>query len=148
MGPRAAALRQLRTVHAIFVLVVFMQVYVSEVAARTGTGITPSFISIIGVLACFELMIANYFRSKRTIPAMEKLRLEPNDADALKQWRAGIILTLVLVMSVALYGVVLRSLGASRRFAWPFFVVALIFMLMWRPQLDLNGEILETRTPQ
>jgi heme/copper-type cytochrome/quinol oxidase subunit 3 len=125
-----------------------METYVSELTARTGTGITQSFISIIAVLACFELIIANYFRSKRTIPAMEKLRLDPNDADALKQWRMGIILTLVLVMSVALYGVVLRSLGASRRIAWPFFLVALIFMLMWRPQLDLNGEVLETRTPQ
>ncbi|MBZ5659151.1 MAG: hypothetical protein LAO08_01985 [Acidobacteriia bacterium] len=144
MDPRAGALRQLQTIHVIFVVVIFMQGYVSEVPARTGTGVTESFIFTIAVVAWIELMIAHYHRIKRTIPAMEKLRRDSNDADALKQWRAGIILAMVLTLSVALYGVVLRSLGAGRRIAWPFFLAALIFLVIWRPQLDLGGEIPKT----
>jgi len=50
---------------------------------------------------------------------------------------------LVLAVSVALYGLVLRVLGASRLVAWPFFLLALSLMLAWRPQLDLSGDVPE-----
>jgi hypothetical protein len=148
MDLRAASLRQMRTVHAIFIAVVFMYGYVSEVVVSAGTEITQPFIYAFAVLACGELMLARYFHAKKAIPAMEKIRRAPNDAEALKQWRAGILVTLVLVLSVALYGFVLRILGAGRRVAWPFFAVALIFLLVWRPNLCPEGEFPSTGNAQ
>jgi hypothetical protein len=141
MDHLANSLRQMRITHALLVIAVFMQIYVAEMSAGKGGGISEFLVAVIAVVACLDLLLARYFRSKWTITAMAKLRQDPNDANALKQWRAGTLLGLVLAMSVALYGVVLRVLGASRRIAWPFFFVALIFMLVWRPQVEADAHV-------
>jgi hypothetical protein len=142
MDPRPAALRQLRTMHAIFVVVIFMWAYVSEITARAGSETTQTLVIAIAIVAGLELILAYYSRAKRAIPAIEKLQRDPNDAVAMLQWRSGTILSMVLAMSVALYGLVLRTVGAGRRVSWPFFLVALIFLMVWRPRLDLNSNTL------
>jgi hypothetical protein len=148
MDPRAASLRQMRIVHAVLLLSVLLSAYTSEQLAGNGSGFSTQFLEAIGVVCIFDVLIAYYFRRSRVFSALERLRRDPNDASALKQWRGMTIIVLVLIESVALYGLVLRVLGASRRIAWPFFLLAVILMLMWRPQLDLSGEIPETGARQ
>jgi hypothetical protein len=46
------------------------------------------------------------------------------------------ILSMVLTMTVALFGFALRMVGSSREVAWPFFIASIILMLLWRPRLD------------
>jgi hypothetical protein len=50
------------------------------------------------------------------------------------------LVSLVFAMTICLYGLVLRFLGAARLVSWSFYLAALILMLVWRPQLDLRGE--------
>ena len=140
MSQGAASLRQVRIMHAIFLLAILLEFYNSEMMAGNGSGVSGTFVAVIVLAACFELLLAYFFRFRRLSPALEKLRRDPNDANALKQWRGAHIVILVLTMSVALYGFVLRVMGAGRRVAWPFFVLAFIIMLLWRPQLDLSAD--------
>ena len=146
MSQGAASLRQVRIIHAIFLLAVLLEFYNSEMLAGNGSGVSATFLAGIVLVASFDLLLAYFFRLRRLSPALEKLRSDPNDANALKQWRGAHILILVLTMSVALYGLVLRAMGAGRRVAWPFFVLALIMMLLWRPQLDLSADGSESET--
>lgn len=148
MDLRAASLRQMRIVHAIFLVAVLLYVGISEQLAGNGEGYSTTLLEGIGAVSCFDVLLAYYFRRKQVFSALEKLRREPNDVSALKQWRAGTTICLVMAMSVALYGFVLRVMGASRRIAWPFFVLAVVLMLMWRPQLEFSGEVSETETNQ
>lgn len=141
MSNGATALRQMRIIHAIFLAATLLQIYNSEWLAGSGTGFSTPFLIGIVFVASFDVLVAYYFRRKTMVPALEKLRRDPNDIGALKQWRKATIVVLVLTMSIALYGLVLRVLGASRHAAWPFFVLALILMLAWRPQLDLSGDV-------
>jgi hypothetical protein len=135
-----ASLRQMRFIHAVFSLTVFWIGYQAERMAGTGTGYSSVFLGAIISGAVFDALLAFYFRRKRLLPALEKLRRYANDTGALKEWRFSTILSLTLTESIALYGLVMRVLGASRRVSWPFFGVALILMLIWRPQLDLGSE--------
>jgi hypothetical protein len=143
MSEGAASLHQMRIVHTVFVVAVLVQIYTSEWLAGNGTGYSMTFLAGIIIVAGFDVLMAYYFRRKKLFPALEKLRRDPNDIQALKQWWGATILVLVLTMSVALYGLALRVLGASRRVAWPFFLLALILMFLWRPQLDLSGSVPE-----
>jgi hypothetical protein len=65
-----------------------------------------------------------------------------------RHWRFSTLLSLVLAESIALYGFVLRFMGASRRVSWPFFVCALILMVVWRPQLELSAGLSGTEPNQ
>jgi hypothetical protein len=141
MSRGAASLRQMRIFHAVFLAATLLQIHNAERLAGNGTGFSTTFLIGIVFVASFDVLVAYHFRRKTIFPASEKLRRDPNDMEALKQWRKATIVVLVLAMSIGLYGLILRVLGASRRVAWPFFLLALILMLAWRPQLDLSGDV-------
>jgi hypothetical protein len=83
------------------------------------------------------IFIALVVRSRMVTPAQEKLRVQTDDGGALKRWRIGSLISLVLVESVALYGFALRVMGGTRSHTWPFYLAAILIMLMWTPRLDL-----------
>jgi len=53
-------------------------------------------------LAAVMILIAVIVRQKTVRPALEKLRLEPDDLAALQRWRSGSLVSLILSESVAL----------------------------------------------
>jgi hypothetical protein len=150
VGESAASLKQMRIVHTIFVVAVLLQAYVTEQTVGKGarTGLPANFIGAIVLVASFEVLLAYFFWRKRLLPSAEKLRLDPLDRRALQQWRGSTLLILVLSMSVGLHGIVLRFMGASRQVSWPFFVSALILMVVWRPQLELGADVSGTQANQ
>jgi hypothetical protein len=148
MEQGAAALRQMRITQRLFLFTVFLIAYQAEQMAGIGTGYSSVFLGVIASVAVFDAFLAFYFRRKRLFPALEKLHLYANDTGALKEWRFSIILSLALTESIALYGFVLRILGASRRVSWPFFLASWILMLVWRPRLDLRGAASNTEVSQ
>jgi hypothetical protein len=144
MEPGAAALRQMRMVHAVFVTAVLLFVLEAELLARNEMINSPTVPIAIAVVAVLDVNIGYAFRRIKLNPALRKLRVEPNDSDALKQWRSSTMVSLVLALTVGFYGLVLRFLGAVRLVSWPFYLVALILFLVWRPQLDHGGEAANT----
>ncbi len=145
MGNAATNLKQMRIIHMIFVVAVFLYAQTAEqIVGKTnpGTRAAPSATLLDGMIfaAGLDGLVAYYFRRTKLERALDKLRRDQNDQDALKQWRAFTLLSLVLSLSIGLYGFALRFLGASRRVSWSFFLVALVLMLVWRPRLELTTE--------
>jgi len=130
----------MRIVHAVFMFVVLLIALEAELFSGIGQNYWPAFPIAIAVLGILDVNVAYFIRRVKLYPALEKLRKDPNDSDGLKQWRSSTMVSLVLALTIGLYGLVLRFFGAARLVSWPFYLGALILMLMWRPQLDLGGE--------
>jgi len=134
----------MRILHAVFLLSVLLIFQQAEQLAGARTRYSMVFLAAIVFVAGIDGLLALYFRRKKLLPASEKLRRFANDTNALKEWRLSTLLILTLTESIALYGLVLRVMGASRRVSWPFFVTALILIVAWRPQLDFGSQAPDT----
>ncbi len=73
-------------------------------------------------------------RQRMVRPAEDALRAQPEDAAALGRWRAGNIVTFALAEAVALYGLLLRMLGARLQDAVPFYAAAAVFLVVLGPR--------------
>ena len=62
------------------------------------------------------------------------LATQPDDATALKRWRAGYIFTYALCQAVALFGLVLRILGFTLSEVVPFYIVGFVLMILFSPR--------------
>jgi hypothetical protein len=141
MGTADSSLKQMRTVHFAFMVALALYAYTAElVAGKTNSGVSAAVFYGITVAASFDVLIAYYLRRTKFAPAFEKLRLDPDDSSALKQWRSSTLVSVVVTLSVGLYGYVLRFLGAPRSVSWSFYLVALILLLIWKPNLELGIE--------
>lgn len=137
MNP-ATSLKQMRIIHFSFLVAVAVYAYVGELyAGRNKPAVPPGLLYALVFLACLDALLAYYFRRTKLDAATEKLRRDSTDLGALMQWRQNIIVTLVLVLSIDIYGFALRFLGAPRAVAGGFYFVSLILMLAWRPKLEL-----------
>jgi len=139
----------MRVIHFAFLVAVALYAYAAElVAGKTDSADSPAVLYGMTLAAGFGVLIAYYFRRTKLAPATEKLRLDPNDSQALKEWRSSTIVSLVLTLSVSLYAVALRALGAPRNVSSLFYLVTVILLLIWRPSLELRAEALGTPRDQ
>lgn len=137
----AASLRQMRIIHLVFIIASILYAYSAEFVVKKGeAGVQAAMIEGIVCAAGFDVLIAYYFRRTKLYPALEKLHLAPSDPEALKNWRFSTLLTMALVLPIAIYGFVLRFLGAPRNVAVSFYSAALILLVVWRPKLELRPE--------
>src|SRR5690348_408484 len=104
METGAATLRRGRITHAVFSLTVLLYVYMSEIMAPPDAKVLTLFVAAITVVACVVALVAYQFRRKKLQPALERLRQDPNDPEALKSWRLGTIVPGVLAESIGLFG--------------------------------------------
>jgi hypothetical protein len=68
--------------------------------------------------------------------ANEELRRDPQNEKGPSRWRLATVLSMVLAMSIGVYGFMLRMMGYGRTVEWPFFLVSVALLLLWRPHLD------------
>src|SRR5262249_48833952 len=106
MNPKLV-LRQLRILHGWFLTTMFRYVVMLNIIRLIGDH-HPStqLILALAVLAISDLNIAFFFRSRKLRPAEERLRLRPDDAAALNEWRTWNIVCFAFAETVALLGVV------------------------------------------
>ena len=136
MTQQEISLKVLRSSHAIFITSIRLSAFVAERVMQRGTSVlSPTFVTTMTILAIAMTIIAAIVRRRIVTPAIERLRVESEDPRALNRWRMGTMISFVLVECVALYGFVLRVLGASRRQTLPFYLVAILLMLIWTPRL-------------
>lgn len=77
-----------------------------------------------------------FLRKRFLSEANDQLRRDATDARALGEWRKFTILSLVLAMSIGLYGFALRMTGYRRTVEWSFFACAVVLLFFWRPRLN------------
>lgn len=136
MSPKLM-LRNVRVLHAAFLLAMFLYIYMLTIIRPVGQGVSMELVVALGVLAVADLNVALFFRARKVKASEEKLRARPDDAAALKEWRLGNITTFAFTETICLFGFVLKIMGAGWKIASPFFAIAILLMLLWTPRLDV-----------
>jgi hypothetical protein len=137
MNPTKLALRNMRVLHTAFLLTMFLYIMVLALIKPVNHAGPSAVVLACAFLAFSDVGIAMFIRSRKVQAPEEKLRIEPNDAAALNQWRIGMISSFVFAETIALLGFVLKFLGAEWKIAGAFFAFAILLMLLWMPRLDL-----------
>jgi hypothetical protein len=123
----------LQTVRIALLVSIALYVFVGERISRPGApdrnlyfAVTLVAITTVGMIfAVWRLFV---LRSEATLAD------HPEDASALKRWRAGYIYTYALCETLALFGFVLRFMGFTLSEVAPFYVVGFALMLLFSPR--------------
>lgn len=137
MHQARAALKQMRILHAVFLLSVFLLFFVLVQVGRPEGSVPPVFLWGMAMAGATNILIAVVVRSRHLTPALEILRTAPDDAEALRRWRMGNVIGFVFSDSISGLGLVLKFLDAKWNLAGLFFAVAVFLLLVWAPRLDL-----------
>lgn len=97
-------------------------------------------LSLWGLSACAlgDVCVGLFLRKQFLSSANRELRRTPYDANALRQWQKFTMVSMVLAMSIGMFGFSLRMGGYARTVEWSFFGGAVALLILWRPRLD-NG---------
>jgi hypothetical protein len=74
------------------------------------------------------------WRVRKLSPAVERLKIEPDDVAAQVKWRNASIVSVAMTECVVLFGFVLYMLGATTRQVAPFLVIPFVTMIFWFPR--------------
>jgi hypothetical protein len=133
------ALRWARTLYALFLVTIPLLIYAVMMFHWTERPVSPTIVAALAVLSVTDVMVAAGLRTRNITPAIAALRTNPNDSLALGKWRSGIVTSFTHAETVALFGVLLKFLGASWTVAGPFFAVAVLLLVIWRPKLEFTA---------
>jgi hypothetical protein len=128
-------LRYLRLIHGflLFSMCIYMglgQIFVPHEQRE----IKPAFMIVMVVVSLATACIVLFIRAQRILPAMETLRARPDDAASAARWRIASVFGYALTESVMLYGFALRVMGASLALAVPFYIGAVLLMVLLWPR--------------
>lgn len=131
-----------RLMHKIFLGTIALYAYVGETIARSEA--EPETLKLLRIVffavAVSNVALAMVFRRRMVEQVEEVLARDAANSEALQRWRGGNVLTFVSCEAVALYGIVLRFLGAPLREAGAFYVVAAALLLIWAPRGEFARE--------
>jgi hypothetical protein len=90
----------------------------------------------IAASAVGTLALTLFLRKKFLSETNDQLRSDPANVEAIGQWRKWTITSMVLAMSVGMYGFTLRMAGYGRAVEWSFFACAAVLLFFWGPRLS------------
>ena len=135
----AKALKEMRVLHAGFVMTWFLFIVCIQVVRPVERPVTPAIIYAVTAVAISDVAIGFVLRKKRVDAFLELLRKQPENTNAIAQWRSGNIRSFVQAETVTLFGLVLKFLGAGWAVAGCFFFVGIALFLLWTPRMDVAG---------
>ncbi|MGH9705022.1 MAG: hypothetical protein ACRD4K_16730 [Candidatus Acidiferrales bacterium] len=138
MPMKDTQLREMRIMHRVMLAAIFGCAYVAEAIITPTMESKPIMVKAFLVLAFADIAIAFIVRGRILLKAIEGLRRNPNDPNALAEWRKGNVFGMVMAVSVGLYGFALRFMGSNRAVPVPFYVAAVMLMILWRPRLEVG----------
>jgi F0F1-type ATP synthase membrane subunit c/vacuolar-type H+-ATPase subunit K len=136
MNPTKFTLRNVRILHAGFLLSMFLYILILRLIKAPDQTVPAGTVLAFAFVAFSDVGIALFIRSGKVRAAEKILRTQPNDAGALNQWRVGMIVSFALAETIALLGLALKFLGVEWKIAGAFFALAIFLMLLWMPRLD------------
>lgn len=138
MSIAGKTLQYARIVHGVFVLSAILYLWIATMIMHaSGAQIPVVLILAFAVVSASSLGAAFFFRMRLIRPAVERLRENPEDAGAARQWRGGVLFSLVFCETVVLFGLALRMMGAGWNVCGAFYAAGIFFMLAWTPKLEL-----------
>lgn len=94
----------------------------------------PTILRALTVVAVAITILIFIMRRLQVFPAEAILQAQPHDKKALARLRQGYLVTYVLSLSIALYGLVLHFLGFSMSRVAPFFLAGFALILFLGPR--------------
>jgi|HubBroStandDraft_6_1064221.scaffolds.fasta_scaffold181777_2 hypothetical protein len=130
---RESQFRAVRIMHRIMLAAVILYAFTAERLAKPSGDLPAPMVIGLGVTAAVAALMA--FGYQKKLPsAIEALPRDPQDTQAGLRWRQAHIVTMVLLVSVTLFGFTLRFLGGSFWTALPFYAASLLLLLLWAPR--------------
>jgi hypothetical protein len=130
-----ASVRSMRIIHIFLLAAIVMYALVAERLFQPASRVSTQFVEFLWFLAGLIVVIAFGLRWKLLPSATKELQGNSSDTSALGRWRIVNLLSMILAMTVSLFGIVLRIMGGSRLVVWPLFIASVLLMLLWRPRL-------------
>jgi hypothetical protein len=127
-------LRNIRILHGVFMVTMAMYAYVLRFLVRAPALVDPVFFGSTAGIAVGCYSASFLVRARKVAPAIERLRVTPDDDAALKSWRIGTILSDVVMECVVLFGFALYCVGATAQQVAPFFAIPFVTMLFLFPK--------------
>ena len=128
-------LRYLRLIHGFLLFSMFIYMGLGQIfVPHEQREIKPAFMIVMVVVSLATACVVLFIRAQRILPAMETLRARPDDGPAIARWRIGSVLSYALSESVMLCGFALRVMGASLALAVPFYIGAVLLMVLLWPR--------------
>jgi hypothetical protein len=131
-----SSLREMRIIQFIFLATILGYAYVAELLSPPSSSVQPVIVGTFSILAVFTVLVVFALRGRLLPSAVEAL--QRGDANGVRRWRSANILSMVPAQAIGMFGLVLRTMGCSRHVAWPFFLGAIILLLVWTPRLDVE----------
>jgi hypothetical protein len=133
-------LRRVRLLHALFcVTIPLYLVLISLAPPLVERPVAPMIPLVIAGISATDVWIASRLRARLIPPSIDALEKDPEDRMALQNWRKGCIISFTHAMTLALFGLVIKFLGESWVIAGPFFGVAVLLLMIWRPKLEISS---------
>lgn len=126
-------LRMLKIVHAAMIAAAVIYIFIGEQAARARELPGPIFFALI-VVAAGCAGAALYVRTSQIEPAAENLHHQAVEPAVLGRWMTAHIMAFALLEAVALFGLVLRLLGARFSQVIGFYAAAILLLLAFAPR--------------
>jgi hypothetical protein len=99
----------------------------------------PIVLRVLTVVAGAIVVLLIVMRRIQVLTAEAILEKQPQDAKALARWRQGHLVTYILSLSIALYGLVLHFFGFSISQIAPFFIAGTALILFLGPKVIPNS---------
>jgi F0F1-type ATP synthase membrane subunit c/vacuolar-type H+-ATPase subunit K len=131
-------LRAARVLHVALLVMVLVDFDVSYRLAPIQNQISPIMVYAITFVCLNDIGVAVFLRSRMIGPSVESLLSNPSDESALKKWRTGVFVSLVMASTIVLFGLVLKFMGATWNVAGWFFIAGILLLLIWTPRLDVS----------
>lgn len=129
-------LGQMRLLHWIFLVSVVLVAVAAEVVPDLEVeGQLWIIVPVLAVLGVGEIGMGAMMRRRNLEQAESILRQAPEDPKGWEKWRAGTFLGFTFAMTICLFGAVARIVVGSLPTALPFYLVAVLLLLVWSPRL-------------
>lgn len=140
MTAAARALRNLRMLHGVFLLTIVL--YAAALTQIPAVSHDPQriLLYVFALVAVSDVLLAFVLRAQLVAAPAHVLLTNPEDANALRKWRSGNLISFVLAETLALLGVLLKFLGFGWNVAAVYFAAAIVLLMLFTPKLELPGE--------
>lgn len=115
------------------VYLVLLPIVVEKFVPTASQPIEQTLFVGIWIVCVTEIVVVLAIRNRK-LPVPEEIVLQKDASRAAGKWLTIQIVSYAIAISVALYGVVLRVTGASLAKAMPFYIIALVLLVVWWPR--------------
>lgn len=133
------ALKTLRAVQWSMLASILLYSILGEVIIHGTRAVNPTISYLFTTAGVAIVGVIFVVRRTLVLRAAESLAARPDDGLSLGHWRTGYIATYALCESLALFGLILRFMGASLQQSWPFYFGGFVLLFFFRPRQPMGA---------